>query len=215
MILLAFAAVILILFRNPTVLEYVSHPRYWYVLGGLESPVVSRIDGMLTGFGELVANVPYSRFHSLRHGFTAAGLVALVALVLARPRPMRVGPADIYLVVYLAILSVWPYDSPRLWMPIAPLIVAHVVSTLDRVQKHRAGRFFVPAYAAWFCAAGILALAYTSRISLSGDNFARLYGTDGGMATPAHYATDSTQMQMYNARVAAIQSRYGGRRSSR
>ncbi|HYN80869.1 MAG TPA: hypothetical protein VES88_05155 [Gemmatimonadaceae bacterium] len=209
------AAVVLILSRTAAFTHYMVHPRFWYVRGGLSSPVVDRLYGMLTGFGELIINLPLSRFHALQPVFAAAGLVALVALMLARQKPSRLDLAGVYLIFYLAILALWPYDSPRLWMPIAPLIVAHVVSTLARAPKSRAVRLFVPVYAAWVALTGIVALAYTSRISLSGGNFGRLYGTDGGMATAALHTLGPAEKQKYNARADSILSRYGGGRANR
>jgi len=214
-LVLVLAAVVLVLSRTPTFGHYLEHPRYWYLYGGLSSPLGGRIYGMLNGLGQLIINLPFSRFHALGPVFAATGLISLVLLVLARRRPARLELADIYLASYLAILALWPYDSPRLWMPIAPLIVAHVVSTLDRARGNRLVRFLLPVYAAWFALTGMLALAYTSRISLSGDDFDRLYGTNGGMATAALHTVSPTEIQRYNAQADTILSRYGNRRGDR
>jgi hypothetical protein len=215
LLVLALVAVTLTLSRTSTFAYYVMHPRYWYLMGGLSSPIGGRIYGMLSGFGQLVINLPLSRFHSLGPVFAGTGVLALVALVLARKRPAHVDLADVYLLFYLAILTVWPYDSPRLWMPIAPLIAAHVVSALDRARNSRAVRGLTAAYASWFALTGIVALAYTTRISLSGDDFAQLYGRNGGMATAAVETRGPEETQKYNARADTILKRYGDGRANR
>jgi hypothetical protein len=209
------AAVALALSKSSTVAHYLEHPAYWYVYGGLTSPVAGRVYGMLNGLGQMVVNLPLSRFHSLGPLFAAAGFVALVLLVIGRERPARLRLVDIYLGFYLAVLAVWPYDSPRLWMPIAPLIAAHVIAALDRARGKPAIRLFIPAYAVWFCLTGLAALAYTSRISLSGSNFSRVYGTDGGMATTALHTVSPKEIQRYNAQADTVINRYGAGRGRR
>jgi hypothetical protein len=210
---LAFVA--LALSRSSTVAHYLEHPAYWYVYGGLSSPVVGRVYGILSGIGQMVVNLPLSRFHSLNPFFAAAGFVALVLLVLARERPARLKVVDIYLGFYLAVLALWPYDSPRLWMPIAPLVAAHVIAACDRARERRAMRLFIPVYAAWFALTGLAALAYTTRISLSGENFSRVYGTDGGMATSALHTVSPKEIRRYNSQADTVLNRYGAGRGTR
>jgi len=207
------AAVVLVLSKTSTVADYLGHPLYWYVYGGLSSPILGRIYGMLNGVGQMIVNLPLSRFHGLAPVFAVAGLVSLVLLVLGREKPSRLRLVDVYLGFYLAVLAVWPYDSPRLWMPIAPLIAAHVAAALYRAREKPAMRLLLRLYAAWFAATGIAALAYTTRISFSGDNFSRLYGTDGGRATAALKTLGPKEIQRYNARADTVLSRYGGSRT--
>jgi len=214
-LLLTLAAVTLTLAGTSTFNSYVMHPRYWYLAGGLSSPVGGRIYGMLSGFGQLVINLPLSRFHSLGPLFAGVGLLALVALVAARRRIVRLGLADVYLLFYLAILACWPYDSPRLWMPIAPLVAAHVVCTLDRARKSQVRQVLVMVYGGWFAMTGMLALAYTTRISASGADFARVYGRNGGMATPAVHTLGQAEKEKYNARADTLLNRYGDGRAKR
>ena len=209
------AAVVVVLSKTSTVADYLGHPLYWYVYGGLSSPVLGRIYSMLNGLGQMVVNLPFSRFHGLAPVFAAAGLVTLVLLVVGREKPARLRLVDVYLGFYLAVLAVWPYDSPRLWMPIAPLIAAHVVTALYRAREKPAMRLLVRLYAAWFAATGIAALAYTTRISFSGDNFSRVYGTDGGRATAALKTLGPKEIEGYNARVDTVFGRYGGSRTAR
>jgi hypothetical protein len=215
LLIVALTAVALALARTSIVGHYLEHPLYWYRYGGLSSPIGGRLYAMLNGLGQTVVNLPLSRFHSLGTMFAAAGVVALVLLVLARERPARIRLVDIYLVSYLAVLAYWPYDSPRLWMPIAPLIAAHVVAALDRTRRRPAMRILIPLYAAWFALTGMVALAYTTRISLSGDDFSRVYGTDGGMATTALHTVSPKEIRRYNSQADTILRRYGDPRARR
>jgi hypothetical protein len=215
LLILCIGAAVSILIRTPTLAHYLEHPRFWYMYGDLSSPVGGRIYGMLTSFGQLIVNLPLSRFHFLAPVFAATGLVALVLLIVARERPLRVHLVDIYLACYLAILAFWPYDSPRLWMPITPLIAAHVVSAFARARNIALARILIPVYAGWFALTGILALAYTTRISLSAENFAALYGTNGGMASAALQTLSREQIQNYNAQADSLLERYGGGRSGK
>ncbi|MEO7685258.1 MAG: hypothetical protein ABIU86_15115 [Gemmatimonadaceae bacterium] len=207
-VLLVLAAVALAFSRLSIIIGYLEHPAYWYVYGGLKSPVGGRAYGMLAGLGQMIVNLPLSRFHSLAPAFAAAGLAAMVLLVLGRRKPGRLTITGIYLGFYLGVLAFWPYDSPRLWMPVTPLIAAHVVITLDRARNKSAMRLLVPLYAAWFALTGIAALAYTTRISLSGSEFPRLYGTDGGMATTGLHTMGPKEMRRYNAQADTLLHRY-------
>jgi hypothetical protein len=207
------AATVTILLRTPTFHQYLMHPRTWYVPGDVS--FTTRIYGMLTGFGQLIVNLPLSRFHALAPVFAGTGFVAATLLILARQRPVRFQITDIYLAFYVAILAFWPYDSPRLWMPIVSLIAAHVVAALARVRNIGIRRVFVRAYAAWFAVTGIVALAYTTRISLSGENFRRRYGTNGGMATASLQTLSPLQIKSYNAQADSILDRYGAGRGGR
>lgn len=210
LLMLFLGVAVVVLLRTPTINHYLRHPSFWYLHGELSSPVAGRIYGILTGLGQLIVNLPLSRFHSVAPVFAGAGALALVLLVLARARPADVYLVDIYLTFYLAVLAFWPYDSPRLWMPIAPLVAAHVVSALYRARHIATVRILIPVYATWFAVTGMLALAYTTRISLSHENFARLYGTDGGMATAALQTLSPQQIHSYNAQADTLIDRYGG-----
>lgn len=211
-IVVLFAASVVVLAKTTIFADYIAFPRYWYVGGELTSPVTRRLTGTFASIGELILNIPRSRFHSLKPIFVATGVVSILGLVVTLSRPVRPTPVSIYLLSYIAILVFWPYDSPRLWMPITPLLVAHVVSTLARYSRTPVMRQLIMVYSAWFALAGLGAIAYTTRISLSRDEFARLYGRNGGMATENQEGPTTPEMQSrYNALADAVLRRYGNR----
>ncbi len=116
--------------------------------------------GMMVVIGELVSNLPYSRFRMYRVGFMALGIGAtLVVLAGLRVRLPRT-PAGVYLGSFLALLFIWPYEA---------------------------------------------ALAYTSRITLSGDDFSQAYGRAGGLSAPDSTGRVDT---LHNAHARALMKRY-------
>jgi hypothetical protein len=70
-------------------------------------------------------------------------------------------------------------------------------------------------YAVWFCLTGVAALAYSTRISLSGSRFTQLYGKAGGMADPDIKEGDPSwdHVQYYKRSVPLLLSRYGDKRA--
>lgn len=149
----------------------------------------------------------------------AAGGISLVAVVVAfRNVRTPLNPARVYLLTYVMILAVWPGPSSRLWMPIIPLIVAEIGLVVSRLPQLRYKTPLVAAYSAWFALTGILALAHTSRISLSGTDFPSVYGRNGGMPTVEVGVTHPNwgHIQYYKAEARKMRERYdrheGGRK---
>ena len=120
----------------------------------------------LTGIGELIVNLPYSRFRSLRLLYILFGAVG-TAVFLVRMRPVRVpGPVGVYTIGYLLVLLLWPFPSPRLWMPIVPLLIAYAAPVAYRLSGSGRSLIVLRAYVCWFILTGAGALVYTSRLSL-------------------------------------------------
>lgn len=210
-VVLSLAVLVVALARMAVFEGYMSYPRYWYVYGQLTSPVTRRIAGTFSSLGELILNIPRSRFHNLRPLFIATGMVSAIGYLVTLRRPVRPTPVGIYLLSYVAVLVFWPYDSPRLWMPITPLLLALVVSSIGRLSWTPPVKLVITGYTAWFVLTGLGAIAYTTRISLSGDKFAQLYGRNGGMGSgnqEGPYTPES--MAPYNALADSVLRRYGG-----
>ncbi len=121
--------------------------------------------------GEVVLNVPATRFPGLRCAFLGVGALALALAAAGLPRLARFSPPlAAYLVLYTGILLFWPFYDPRFWMPIWPVLA------LAMGLACRRGRRFAAGYLVYFLALGLVALAMSARLSLSGVRFARLYG---------------------------------------
>jgi hypothetical protein len=163
--------------------------------------------GHLRTIGSVVVNLPWTQFQPYRWDFILAGLVAVVwnlsTVRLRRPRT----PAAVYLVSFLALLVLWPYSAQRLWLPIVPLLIGYLESASFRFTPGRKWKAFVRLYVAWFVFAGLGALAYTTRITLSGKDFSKVYGKAGGMSFPDR--TTGRVDTLHNHRARELLKRYG------
>jgi len=196
---------------------YLNQASTTYSARSVAAIVVGRIVGVFTGWGELIVNLPFSRFKSLKPVFFVVGAISASVLLYAARKPRRLSAPAIYLVSYLVMLACWPHDSPRLWMPIIPLLIGEVGSTLRRLMKGGAPTFLVYSYLAWFVLTGVAALVYTTRISLSKEEFFKLYGNNGGMASPGAPGRppNPEDVRRYNEAARELLIRYGGRLTSR
>jgi hypothetical protein len=205
-------ALLVLVARSYTFYAYSIMTEIFYTKHGLLAALGKRISLMASGWGEIVLNLPFARFKNLRPIFVAAGVVSALILAASTRKPHRLTLAPIYLTTYLIAIALWPNPSPRLWMPIVPLLIAEVILAIDRLPRTRWTTIGVGAYASWFALTGLIALAYTSRISLAGEDFPRLYGKNGGMANPE--ITEGTRgwehIKVYRIEARKVLSRYGG-----
>lgn len=157
-------------------------------------------------FGVLVLNLPGGKVHLNRLVFLETGVFALVCILLAVRVRKPLTPVGWYLATFVTMLVLWPYDAVRLWVPIIPLMMAAVSTSTLRFSPSRGSRIIFGAYLAFFCATGIVALTYTTRITFSGQNFAKVYGRAGGMATPDNRGWIN---QEHNEFARQLMKRYG------
>ncbi len=150
-------------------------------LGGLGT-VADHGKRIILTLGELVLNLPFGQLQRHQVPFLIAGLamVLLVAFGLRHRRPRS--PSGVYLIGFVTLLVLWPYDAPRLWMPIIPLVIGYLAASTPRFTRSgrwpRAGL----AYSFWFAATGLAAVAYTTRVTFAGRDFSNVYGRAGGKA---------------------------------
>lgn len=156
---------------------------------GIAAHFVDRIVTTLRGMGELALNIPLWKFKFLKFYLPLIGLVPAVYLIRRRKLMEWRNPMTIYVICYILLLILWPYYASRLWMPILPLLVMHMATAAHARPLGGFTRILGGAYVAWFMLAGMAAMAYTTRISLSGAKFTARYGTAGGMASPGEEHT--------------------------
>jgi hypothetical protein len=145
-----------------------------------------RLVATLRALGELTINLPLRHFMWLNPWLPVLGVATAALFLLAFTRMRWRSTTLIYLVTYVMVLVVWPYYTSRHWMPIVPLLVLHTVTAVHSIPKGMAARIALRSYVFWFIATGAAALAFTTRISLAGENFRSRYGTNGGMAARDH-----------------------------
>jgi hypothetical protein len=96
-------------------------------------------------------------------------------------------------------------------------MIAEVSFLVSKLPNTRWKTTLVGAYSAWFALTGIAALAYTTRISLSGASFQKVYGRNGGMPTAEVDPSDPNwgHIQYYKAEARRMIERYDGRGAER
>jgi hypothetical protein len=131
-------------------------------------------------FGEISLNVPAAKaplwFHPL---FVLAGTAALVLMVSGMLVRKALDPIDVYVISYLCVMFGWPYLDSRFWIPVVPIVLTYwVIWFSSTVENWR--RWCGVCFLSLYVCAGLSALAYSSRISLSADRFPDRYG-DGSL----------------------------------
>jgi hypothetical protein len=145
--------------------------------GGLAALVASSANSHAHELGEVVLNLPATRFGRLKPAFLAVGLLTLAACLAGLPRLwQRFPPVAVYAVAYCGIILVWPFYDPRFWMPIWPVVALSLWLAAGRWRSVPPVRLAVAAYVAVFLALGLVALGISTRLSLAGPRFAQIYG---------------------------------------
>jgi hypothetical protein len=90
---------------------------------------------------------------------------------------------EIYFICYVGIILVWPYGDPRFWLPILPLVMVYARLGLSSWLRTNRWAPVLGAFKLAFALTGVIALIYTTRLSLSGPAFPLLYATGPLRAT--------------------------------
>jgi len=167
-------------------------------------------------WGELLLNMPRTRvpvpWEMLRlvYFFVGyAGIITMVVMIWRRRR--KIGPAEIYMLTFFALLYVWKGSNSRLWLPVLPLMLGWLALAVQEGLKWKIVRFAAVVYVLWFIFSGSAALLYSTRISLSSTaTFPDRYGS--GELTPAYRiafeGTPTTLDRTMSRRALALLIRY-------
>lgn len=154
---------------------------YWrFFVGGAQKGSVSAwilqiLSCRLADLGELFGNFPLSKLPTRLHimvpwmGFL---LLLLMLLGLATKRK-KVGPTDVFMVCYMAVLFVWPFSDARFWLPVIPLQIAYVVLA---IKSLRCPKGLITMYCIVYATLGFGVIAYSTRITFAGRKFPDRYG---------------------------------------
>jgi len=174
--LLGLAGVVVVLAAGGVVLASTKYAhemvRDWRGVGDL-------VRFRLEDWGDLLLNGSQAQLPgALQPLMMLAGLAFAGALAMGVRARRAVGPVDLYLGAYTAILLVWPYRDARFWVPVVPLLLGYAwVGFRDLATKRpAAARWIGAGYLAGYAAMGLLAIAYTTWLTFSGDRFADRYG---------------------------------------
>jgi hypothetical protein len=133
----------------------------------------------LSELGELLTNLPVFRLPLRLHfAMTLVGFVLFlfVLIGLATTR-RRIGPTEVFMIGYLAVLFTWPFNDARFWLPVIPLVVTYSILAIERLKIPKTA---ITLYCLVFGLLGLTALAYTTEISFAGSTFPERYG-DGNL----------------------------------
>jgi hypothetical protein len=149
-----------------------------YGILGFGHAVCYSVHERLTELGLLAINFPSAHGSGfLIQLLWIVGAIVLAIIVCAGWRRRRaMGPADIYLICYAAIMFVWPYPGDvRFWLPVLPLLMDWVASVIPRKAI---AMYLIP-----WTLIGLAFLAASTRQSLAGRDFDQFYGNDAYKAS--------------------------------
>jgi hypothetical protein len=127
----------------------------------------------LWDWGELVLNTSAAKLpRPVQPLVIGAGMIVPVLLFLGAWQKRQLAVIDVYFATYAAILLLWPYGDARFWLPVFPIMLGYAWLLLRRYTALPAVRRGTTAYLLVFSLFGVVALIYSSWISLAGDRFA-------------------------------------------
>jgi hypothetical protein len=139
----------------------------------------------LNELGELFVNFPTSKAPTEFHFMVPwIGLpLFLLTLFGVATKRREISPTEVYFICYVAILFAWPYHDARFWLPVIPLLIAYSILAVRRLELPTR---VVAIYCIAFATLGLIAIAYTTRISFAGPTFPDKYGD--GQLRPTYCA---------------------------
>lgn len=168
----------------------------------------------LREIGELAINTPANRLGPLSPLVWFVGLGACVMLIML-VRRSRLGSVEAYLATYAAILLFWPYGDPRFWIPVIPLIAAALLSSWQPWALTGWKRRLSLSYSAIYILMGVAALAYSTRITFSGEQFPFRYGNELRSTYEFFYYGVSSEEAAVNQPAIEVLERYSPRNAPR
>lgn len=211
-----FCAVLVLMFMSSNLFSlYVAEARNYYVNASIGSRIWSRAIVLLRSIGEIVVNLPYSRFRSFGWVFLIVGGATIALTAKLVRRPLHLNARRVCLLAYLLLIALWPNPAPRLFIPILPIVVAEGVDVFTDIRRPAWMTVTAGLYGVWFSLAGAAALVYTTRISFSGNDFTHVYGKNGGMPDPDIHEGDPSwpHVQYYRQVAPKLLQRYGDSRA--
>jgi hypothetical protein len=172
--------------------------------------VVTQISLRLTDFGEVLLNASAAKFGPFHRVVFPAGLLLLMILCTGLWQARRrLRPTHIYLLTYFAILAIWPYADARFWIPVLPLVTLIAFQVIAPSLSYKFVKNLVVAYLVCYGVLALIAIAFTTRISFSGDRFEAMYGSE--VTRAAYEQARSGRVSPENATFVRVLRRYGAK----
>jgi hypothetical protein len=159
---------------------------------GVLSQLLEIVYFRLLEFGEIALNLPSSKVPALLPVLLTIGMIGWIALAYGSwILRKKAQPIILYLSSYCALLFLWPAFDARFWLPVLPIIGLCFIAALTALARRAAfvrGTCWV--YLITFVSLGVIALALSTRASLSGRDFGEFFG-DGSSTMTYRYALQS------------------------
>ena len=127
-------------------------------------------------FGELGLNVTHTKAPLwLQPLFVPVGAAALAVMASGMFVKKVLEPIDVYLIFYFVIMLGWPYSDFRFSIPVIPIVLTYWMIWFNHKGRTWC-RWCVVCFLCWYLFAGLGAIVYSGRISLSGDQFPDRFG---------------------------------------
>jgi hypothetical protein len=156
---------------------------------GLLGTLASNLRDHMTEWGELTLNAPVSKLPgvlALPVRFVGFFAILLCAIGIWQERK-KLDVLVWYVVGYACVVLAWSWFDARFWLPVLPLLIGYVLIGLRRTIPPNRLQPAIFAYCALFCLLGVVALAYSTRLTFAGARFPDLYG-DGRFRATYRYA---------------------------
>jgi hypothetical protein len=149
---------------------------------GFTRAIATNIEFHSTEWGEMASNAPASKLpRALGLPLRIFGALAFFACAIGvwtkRSRPDSL---MLYVLSLSCIVLAYPWPDTRLWLPVLPFLMAYVLTGLKRMISPGALRPMLSAYCLIFCALGVVALSFSTRLTYAGARFPDIYG-DGNL----------------------------------
>lgn len=134
----------------------------------------------LTELGELAVNVPAGKLPAAAAAvIPLCGAVFLAVLLYCLWRRRRLlGPPEVFALGLAAIMSIWPFEDARFWLPALPVFLGVLAWAVRPALARVTTRRVVGLVVGLFVAIGIAGEAYNTRVSFSGNGFPLLFADD-------------------------------------
>ena len=135
----------------------------------------------LLEMGEIAMNFPENKTPDARPLFYAIGMTGWVCVAIGAVWLLRRGmmPVVAYMIAYFGLMMAWPYYDTRFWIPLLPIFALAVWGLLaDLSTNNKAFRLYLTVIFAGYILLGLLALVFSSRISLSGPMVSEYFGEE-------------------------------------
>lgn len=149
---------------------------------GVISFLMTNAQNRMIEYGEITLNIPFLKFVDWRWLFSIFGFFTFAASIWGAFLALKntiTFPLSVYFLFYMGLLFVWPFYDPRFLMPVIPAIFLFAYLPILTIIKRFGNPFRVFfSYCVAFVFLGFVALVFSSKITLSGNNIGECYGDE-------------------------------------